>query len=89
MTHYNDIRHWRYIFSQGYSLYFFLFFAHLWWFGSWTGFLGLVFSVDGVSGLRCGAFRVFLGYSSLYKHRRITLGKDMCELNHKLQVMKL
>ena len=51
-----------YIFSQGYSLQFFLIFAHLWWFGvlglgSYIGFLG--FSVDGVWGLWCGAFWVF------------------------------
>ena len=30
------------MFSQGYSLYFFLICAHLWWFGvgSWIGFFG-------------------------------------------------
>ena len=44
----------------------FAFFAHLWWIGglglaSYIGFLGLRFSVDGVSGLWCGAFWVYLG----------------------------
>ena len=56
----------RYIFSQVYSLYIFLIFAHLWCFGvlglgSYIGFLGLGFSVDGVWGLWCGAFWVFSG----------------------------
>ena len=45
--------------------------------GSYIGFLGLGFSVDGVWGLWCGAFWVFLGWGSLYKHKRITLGKKM------------
>ena len=57
---------------------FFLFFAHLWWFGGWrfgAGILdwvvGLVFSVDGVSSLWCGAFWVFCG---------MTLGKKVMQL---------
>ena len=55
-------------------------FAHLWWFGvlglgSYFEFLGLGLSVDGVLGLWCGAFWVFLGLGSLYKRKRITLGK--------------
>ena len=61
-----------YIFSQGYSFSFFLIFAHLWWFVV----LGLGFSVDGIWGLWCGAFWVFLGWDSLCKHKRITLGKN-------------
>ena len=35
----------RYIFSQGYSLYFFLIFVHLWWFGGW-GFWGCCLGLD-------------------------------------------
>ena len=58
---------------------FFLIFAHLGvgfsGFGSWIWFLG--FSVDGVWGLRCRTFWVFLGLGSLYKHRRIILGKNL------------
>mgnify|MGYP001796587808 CR=1 FL=1 len=68
-----------YIFSQGYSLSFFLTFAHLRWFlglWSWIGFLGLGFSVDGVLGLWCGAFWVLWGWGSPYTHRRINLGKN-------------
>ena len=45
------------------------------WLGSYFGFLGLGLSVDRVWGLWCGAFWVFLGLGSLYKHKRITLGK--------------
>ena len=33
------------------------------------------FPVDWVCGLWCGAFWVFLGWGSLYKHKRINLGK--------------
>ena len=56
------------IFFPGLFSRFSLFFAHFWWFGgwgfgSWIGFLGLVFSVDGVYGLWCGAF-----WDSLYKN---------------------
>ena len=43
---------------------------------SWIVSLELGFSVDVVWGLRCGAFWVFWGLSSLYKHRRITLEKN-------------
>ena len=43
--------------------------------GSYIGFLWLGLSVDGVWGLWCGSFWVFLGWSSLYIHERITLGK--------------
>ena len=43
--------------------------------GSYIWFLGLGFSVDGVWGLWCGALWVFLGWGTLYKHKRITLGK--------------
>ena len=49
--------------------------------GSYFGFLGLGLSVDGVWGLWCGAFWVFLGLGSLYKHKRITLGKKWCALH--------
>ena len=56
----------RYIFSQGYSLYLFFFFAHLLWLGVW-GFgvgvlywvLGLGLSIDGILGLWYGVFWVF------------------------------
>ena len=58
--------HDRYIFSQGYSLYFFLVFAHLLWFWVWGFVVGDLFwvfevgvLVDGVWGLWCGAFWVF------------------------------
>ena len=44
--------------------------------GSWIGFLGLGFSVDGVWSLWCGAFWVLWGWGSLYNHKRITLGKN-------------
>ena len=47
--------------------------------GSCIGFLGLGFSVDGVWGLWFGAFWVFLGWGSLYEHKRITLGKKMVD----------
>ena len=45
--------------SLSFSLYAFLFFAHLWWFGvmgllSCIGFLGMRFSANGVWGLWCG-----------------------------------
>ena len=39
--------------------------------GSYIEFLGLGLSVDGVWGLLG-----FLGWGSLYKHKRITLGKN-------------
>ena len=55
-----------YNFSQVYSLYFFLFLLIYGGFrfgvlglGSYFGFVGLVFSVDGAWGLWCGAFWVF------------------------------
>ena len=38
-------------------------------------FSGLGFSVDGVCGLWSGAFWVFWGWGSLYKHRKIPLEK--------------
>ena len=38
----------RYIFSQVYSLYFFLIFAHLWWFGVWGFGVGVLYCVFGV-----------------------------------------
>ena len=69
-------------FSQVYSLYFFLILAPFWWFG----FLGLGFSVDGVWGLWCGAFWVFLGWCSLYKHKRINLGKKMVRYQPPYQI---
>ena len=40
-------------------------------FGSWIGFLGLVFSVDGVLGLWCGVFWVFLWNDPLQKNYAI------------------
>ena len=48
--------------------------------GGWghrLGFLGSVFSVDGVLGMWCLAFWVFWSRGSLYKHGRITLGKRL------------
>ena len=45
-------------------------------FGSYIGFLGLGFLVV-VWGLWC---RAFLGLGSLYKHKRITLGKKWCDI---------
>ena len=67
--------------SQVYSLQFFLIFAHLWWFGvlglgSYFGFLRLGFSVDGVWGLWCGAFWVFL-VGALYININNNPGKKM------------
>ena len=54
----------RYIFSDGHSLYFFLIFANLWWFG--VGIMGRVFGdVDfqlmglGACGVWCGASGFF------------------------------
>ena len=45
----------------GYSSYFFLIFAHVWWLevGVLDGDFGIAFSVDGVWDLWCGAFWVF------------------------------
>ena len=48
------------------KLYFFSFLLIYGGLGSWIGFLGLVFSVDGVLGLWCGAFLVFWGWGSVY-----------------------
>ena len=41
-------------------------------------FFGLGHSVDGVWVPWCGAFWVFWVWGSLYKHKRITLGKKCC-----------
>ena len=41
--------------------------------GSWIGLLGLGFSADGVWGPGVWVFWGFLGWGSLYKHRRVTL----------------
>ena len=38
--------------------------------------VGFSFSVDGVEGLWCEAFRVSWCWGSLYKHRITTLGKN-------------
>ena len=44
--------------------------------GYWFGFLGLVFSVDGVLGdCGVGPSGFFWGWGFLYKHKRINLGK--------------
>ena len=59
----------RYIFSQGYSLYFFLILAHLWWFGvlglgSYIGFLGWGFQLMGFGACGVGPSGFFgLGLS--------------------------
>ena len=45
--------------------------------GSYIGFLGLGFSVDGFGACGVGPSG-FLGWGSLYKHKRITLGKKWC-----------
>ena len=73
-----------YIFSQGYSLYFFLILAHLWWFGVLGFGVGVLFWVFGVGvfswwglGPLVWGLMGFLGWGSLYKHKRITLGKKM------------
>ena len=50
----------------------------LWSWGSCRGFLGLGFSAERVWGPWCGAIWVFWGWGFLYKHRRITLGKQIC-----------
>ena len=52
--------------------------------GSYIGFFGSGFSVDGVWGLWCGAFWVFLGWGSIYKHKRITLGEMGRTMTHLL-----
>ena len=61
------------------------------WFklGSLIGFLGLGFLVDGVWGLRCGAFWVFWGRGSRYKHRRIILGKNFERILLEFQLYQL
>ena len=70
-----------YFFSQGYSLKLFLIFAHLWWFGVlglgsyWVFGVG-VFIWWGLGPVVWGLLG-FLGLGSLYKHKRITLGKKM------------
>ena len=63
----------RYIFTQGYSLYFFLilliyggFRVGVLGLGFWIRFLGVGIYVDGVCGLWCGAFWVFFGVGALY-----------------------
>ena len=69
----------------GYFLYFFSHFLLIYGgfgvgflrLGSWIGFLRLGFSVNGVYGLWCGAFKAFWGLNCLCKHRRITLGKNL------------
>ena len=73
-----------YFFSQGYSLYFFLILAHLWWFGVWGFGVGVFYWVFGVGvfswwglGPLVWGLLGFLGWGSLYKHKRITLGKKM------------
>mgnify|MGYP001796328596 CR=1 FL=1 len=77
-----------YIYSQGYSLYFFYIFAHLWWFGV----LDWVYWVSSwkVCGLWYGAFWVFFsGWGALYYHRRITLGENfaVCSVHITLKVI--
>ena len=58
-----------YIFSQGYSSYFFLIFAHLWWFGvsglgSYIGFSGWGFRLMGFGACGMGPSGFFgLGLS--------------------------
>ena len=79
-----DVAYLPYFFSQGYSLYFFLILAHLWSFGVWRfgvgSYIGVfwvgVFSWWGLGPVVWGLL-VFLGWGSLYKHKRITLGEKM------------
>ena len=69
-----------------YTAIFFLIFAHLLWFGVW-GFWVLdwvfgvwVFCWRGLGPVVWGLLG-FLGWGSLYKHKRITLGKTWCVYN--------
>ena len=50
----------------------------VWGLGSWIGFLGLGFSVDGACGF--GLSWIFgVGALYIYIHRRLTLGKKLCK----------
>ena len=60
---------------------------HLWWFRGWgfgiwvlKSFFGVGISVDGVWGMWHRAFLVLWSWGSLYKHRRITLGKNFASV---------
>ena len=80
-----DWKIYRYIFSHGYSFFFFLFFVHLWWFGVWRfwgcglglGFRVALFSWRGFAIVVWAFWFFFWGLGSLYKHRRVNLGKDV------------
>ena len=50
----------------------------VWGRGLGLGFWGWGFQLMGVWGLGCGAFWVLWVWGSLYKHKRITLGKKWC-----------
>ena len=61
----------------------FYFFVHLWWFGGFgVGVLDWVFCLGGFGFWGLGpVVRVllgFLGWDSLYKHKRVTQGKRWC-----------
>ena len=45
-------------------------------FGSLVGFLGLCFYVDGVWGLRCGAFGDFLDWGCIHKQKNNPRNKN-------------
>ena len=74
-------------FSHGYYLYFFLFFANLWWFRCWRflgwglrlGFCGWSFQLMGFRDCGMGRSGFFWDFGSIYKHRRMTLGKKLCD----------
>ena len=76
--------HVRYaIFSQGYSLYFFVIFVHLWWFGGWgfgVGFFDCVFLSFQFIGLgACGVgLSRFFGVGTLFINIEEKSGKKLC-----------
>ena len=73
-----------YIFPTVILYIFFLFFAHLWWFGGWLvfwglgfGFWGWSFQLMGFCDCGVGFSGFFWDWGSLYKHRRMTLRKKI------------
>ena len=72
------------LFSQGYSLYFFLKFAHygcleFWRWGLGLGFWGWGFQLMGFGACVVGPSGFFWGLDYLYKHKRMTLGNKMVQ----------
>ena len=88
-----DLENLAILFSQVYPLKFFLIFDHLWWFWFWGFGVWVLVWVFGVGVFSCWGLRPvvwgllgFWGWGSLYKHKRITLGKKWWEnLLYKLQ----